>query len=368
MKMPDLSRCAMALAIALFCGLCGCSPSVETPNSSVFANAMEDYQAGNYDAAIAGFEQVIKSNPKDHLAHFQLAVALQDQKKDYLGALAHYRTYLDLRPADDKTTHAADRIQSCKDKLIEDPSRKGGDASVRKASASGKASSTGADKKLVAENARLKAEAARLQKENSNLRYLLSKMGETGKGRTPSLSAEVKKMLAELRVSETEDQPRKAIIPTDTEILDDDSEDGPTLSSAAVKKQIDEVNREETSGPARPTAIQKPDIPSDDLSGPSQPPPIKRPPLIVDHSSEPDPKPVPGGVQSGGLNGLMGGSKKPSGAARPDTYKVQPKETLSDIAERFYGSRKKWRDIQRAHAATVDFDGHVKAGQIIKLP
>ena len=77
MKMPDLSACvAWALAAAFLCGLCGCSQSVDVPNSSLRRNAMEDYQAGRYDAAFAGFEHVLKSDPKDYLSHFQLAVPL----------------------------------------------------------------------------------------------------------------------------------------------------------------------------------------------------------------------------------------------------------------------------------------------------
>ena len=78
-------------------------------------------------------------------------------------------------------------------------------------------------------------------------------------------------------------------------------------------------------------------------------------------------KPVPSGVRGKGIS-LPGGDKKPSGSERPATYKVLPKETLSDIAERYYGSRNKWRDIQKANMTTIPFDGKVRAGQVIKLP
>ena len=105
MKIPEIAaRTAVALAAACLCGLLGCGQAVDTPSSSDRANAMEDCQAGRYDAAIAGFERILKSDPKDHLAHFQLASLLQEQRKDYLGALVHFRLYLDMRPADDKTT------------------------------------------------------------------------------------------------------------------------------------------------------------------------------------------------------------------------------------------------------------------------
>ena len=362
MKMFDLCRTVAGVLAVAVLGLYGCNQQVDTNNSSVRANAMEDYQAHRYDAAIAGFEHVLKNDPRDYLAHFQLAVLLQDERKDYLGAIVHYSLYLDMRPPEDKTPQAASRIEACKDMLVAEHARKTSGAPVNKTAASGEAS-----KKQAAENARLSSEVARLQKENKNLRYLLSSLGESGKGRAANLSAEAKKLLAELRVSESEEPRRRSIIPTDKELLEDDGDDGPLVSSPAVKEQISKVKREESSGPARPSAIQKPALPPDELSGPTSPPPIKKPPLIVDNSSEPDPKPVPG-VAHGGLNGLLGGVKKPSEAARPDSYVVQPGDTLMTIAARFYGSRHKWRDIREANKATIPLNGSVRAGQTIKLP
>ena len=365
MKMRDLSgRVAGALAVAVLCGLCGCNQQVDTPNSSVRANAMEDCQAGRYDAAIAGFEHVLKNEPKDYLAHFQLAVLLQDERKDYLGAIVHYSLYLDMRPPEDKTPQAASRIEACKDMLLAEHARKTGSVPVRKASAG----APEVDKKQVAENTRLSTEVARLQKENKNLRYLLSSLGESGKGRAANLSTEAKKLLAELRVSETEAPRRKLIIPTDKELLEDEGDDGPLVSSSAVKDEISKVKRAETSEPARPPVIKKPVLPADELSGPTQPPPIRKPPLIVDRTPDPDPKPVPGAATGGGLNGLLGGGKKPSDAARPDSYVVQPGDTLMTIAMRFYGSRHKWRDIREANKTTIPLNGSVRAGQSIKLP
>ena len=106
------------------------------------------------------------------------------------------------------------------------------------------------------------------------------------------------------------------------------------------------------------------------MSGPAQPPPIKKPPLIIDRSTESDPKPAAsaGVAHSGGLNGLLGGVKKPASPSRPDTYVVQPGDTLMTIASRFYGSRSKWRDIREANKATIPLNGSVRAGQTIKLP
>ena len=345
MKTTELFRwTAGAFAVAFLCGPCGCTPSVDTPTSSVRANAMEDYQAGRFDAAIAGFEHVLKSDAKDWMAHFQLAQLLQNERKDYLGAIVHFKLYLDMRPPDDKTTLAADRIEECKNMLLADHARKNGAVPTRAPSPAA------ADKKLTEDNARLTAELARLRSENKNLRYLLASLGEADKGRPSSLGAEAKKILAELRVApDAEEARRRSIIPTDKELLEDDSDDGPLVSSSSVKDQISKMKRDEASDATRP-------------------PVIKKPPVIVDNSSEPDPKPVPGAARSGALDGLLGGGKKTSDAARPSTYVVQNGDTLMTIAARFYGSRSKWRDIQKANIATISADGRVKAGQTIKLP
>ncbi len=356
------SEIAATLAIACLCGLLGCSQAVDTPSSSVRANAMEDYQAGRFDAAIAGFEHVLKSDPKDYLAHFQLATLLQEQRKDYLGAIVHFRLYLDLRPADDKTTLAADRIEDCKNMLLGEQTRKKGGASANAAE------TAAASKKQAEENARLSKEVARLSDENKNLRYLLSSLSNAGKGRAPGMTDEVRKMLADLRVQDDEEPRRKSIIPTDKELLEDDGEDGPVVASPEVKAQISKVKREETSGPARPTPIKQPALPPDEFSGAPRPPVIKKPPIIVDNSPEPDPKPVPGGARGGALDGLLGGGKKTPVAARPSVYVIQSGDNLMNIAMRFYGSRSKWRDIQKANMTTIPADGRVKAGQTIKLP
>ena len=364
MKMPDFSASiAGALAAAVLLGLCGCSRELDVPNtSSVRANAMEDYQAGRIDAAIAGFQHVLKNDPKDYLAHFQLATLLQEQRKDYQGALVHFCLYLDMRPAEDKTTLAADRIEQCRNMMLAEQSRKNGGAPARASVA------PDVGKKQAEENARLSAEVAKLRNENKNLRYLLSSLGETGKGRAASLSAEAKKMLAELRVSETDETSRRPIIPTDKELLEDDGDDGPLVGSPEVKDQISKVTRGEASATIRPRVIQKPALSPDETSGPTEPPPIKKPPLIVDRSPGTDPKPVAGAPRSNPLDGVLGGGKKPSSAARPDTYVVQPGDTLTTIAARFYGSRGKWRDIRDANRTTISSDGRVNAGQTIKLP
>ncbi len=352
---------AVLLAVA---ALCGCDKEPKAQNSSIFSNAMEDYQAGRLEPAEAGFKNVLKENPSHYLAHFQLATLLQDNRKDYIGALIHYQAYLDARPETDKTTLAQDRSARCKDLLIAEYAQKAGVRPQR--------DGNGADiRKLESDNARLASELDRVKKENGNLRYLVKNLGSSGAkaaSGSSSISAEAKKLLAELREDGDEKAPSRTIIPTDTELLDDDGESRPLVASKDVKNQIADIKRGERSGPSRPTPIKKPALAKDDVSGPPRPPAIKKPPLIVDNSPAPTPTPTAGSVRTGGLNGLLGGGNKTPASNRPETYVVQPGDTLMHIAARFYGSRSKWRAIQDANKATIPANGDLKVGQTIKLP
>ena len=82
-------------------------------STRLYSNAMDDYRAGRLEAAIKGFERVVLDEPKSYSAHFQLATLLHDVRKDYIGAIAHYRAYLALRPASDKANVATDRVKLC---------------------------------------------------------------------------------------------------------------------------------------------------------------------------------------------------------------------------------------------------------------
>ena len=323
----------------------GSSPSVEPSDSSLLANAQKYYQSGNYEPAIAGFECFLKSNPKHHQAHFQLAVALQEQRKDYLGALVHYRLYLDLCPGGEKASQAAYRMKACKDMLLEEHARKSGRPFLRN-------TRDGEVARLLTEKSHLLTEVATLRVKNENLKAMLGKLEsylDLSDKMFAKLRAEMKKVRAEADESETKVKHCSSLNPTDKAILDDDSDDGPSFSSSEVKAQIAQAKVEDESGPARPPAIVKP-------------------PLIVNSSPGPDPKPVTSGVCGKGLDSMTGGGKKPSGSERPDTYTVQPGDVLQSIAERFYGDKSKWRDIKRANMDSIPADGRVKVGQIIKLP
>jgi tetratricopeptide (TPR) repeat protein len=54
-------------------------------------------QIGNWSAAASQFEEVLRREPKNAQAHFNLAMA-QEQQQQFAGAMAHYRSALEYRP------------------------------------------------------------------------------------------------------------------------------------------------------------------------------------------------------------------------------------------------------------------------------
>lgn len=71
--------------------------------SSLYRQAIAAEQAGNLEESVRLFHKVLLEEPKSFSAHFQLATLLQDYKKDYIGAIHHFRAYLALRPDSDKS-------------------------------------------------------------------------------------------------------------------------------------------------------------------------------------------------------------------------------------------------------------------------
>jgi len=57
-----------------------------------------------------------------------------------------------------------------------------------------------------------------------------------------------------------------------------------------------------------------------------------------------------------------------STAAAPRRHTIQPGDTLSKIAQQYYGNRAKWRDIYAANRDVMKNEGDLKAGMVLKLP
>lgn len=345
MKMLKLtfSLALMTLFAGLFVGCERASTLSEIEDKEratrLYMNAMDDYRAGRLDAAIKGFERVVLDEPKSYSAHFQLATLLHDVRKDYIGAISHYRDYLALRPASDKATVAIDRAKLCETLLAAD---------IIKKAAVGPETIKKENEKLTAERDELAAKVSKLsvaledaertiaglKRDNASQHALLTKLASADDdGKRPDTA---KAALAELKAIEAEES-RRRVKPTDAELLDDDDEKPSVAGHAAeIAKYRAEADREE----------------KDDL---------KTRFVVRDKSA---------GKKDGSspLKNAVWRKPKPAIPDRPSSYTVQEGDTLFAISTRFYGNASKWRAIRELNKATVPMDGRLRAGQILRLP
>ena len=353
---------ALLLGMAVLAAGCGRNMSISEIEakeraSRLYQTAMEDLQAGRTDPAIRGFEHVLSQEPGNYSAHFQLATLLQDIKKDYISAIAHYRAYLMFRPASDKATVASDRMRMCDTLLGAEYLRKAGGRATEKLSE---------ENSKLAENVRkLKEQVKDLEKKlaqaqdeveqlkdekKRRLKTLHSIGTEAEKGTSPRKGLVTKEELAKLKAMDGERQ-RRRLRPSDAELLDDDAlpEDRPLLAEAKRLKAESERDEEDT--PRAEKAAAQASAPSAKAKTPVAPAAATA---------------TAGG---GPLDSFWSKNtqQKPAGS-RPETYVVQPGDTLFKIAKRFYGSANKWRDIREANKAVISSDGRVKVGQEIRLP
>lgn len=330
-------------------------------STSLYKNAIDDFQAGRVDAAIKGFERVVFYEPKSYSAHFQLATLLQDVRKDYISAIAHYRNYLAHRPASDKATVALDRVKACETMLQAEMVRKAGGSASSKIAADNERLTAECDdlKKKVArlegDLEKARRTISRLQGEAERRSQLLAKLGESFEGKVTK-DAAMKDALAQLK-EEKDEIRRRRLQPTDAELLDEEDD----VSAADARKTADlkeakKLAQLDDDVPARPTASTKA-LAASAVAGADA---VGAKPAAVA-------KPAAG--KTGGFDALFGSKKtKGSAAARPETYTVQEGDTLFKIATRFYGSSHKWRSIQDANRSIVPADGRLRIGMVLRLP
>lgn len=297
-----------------------------------YRSAVADYTAGRLDAATSGFEKAVRMNPSNASARFQLACLLQDHRKDYFGAACNYREFLLLDPDGDKATLAKTRTAMCEKLLAMEYADRNKDA-VAKEMADLHARAADAEQKvssLTAELESSKKKIAALESENARIRRNLHSLGEDeDEAKTPRA---VKNILDD----DGDDDIRRGI--SAARSLGDDEESGDRMKNL---KDAIALNAEEEANAGGPA-----------LLGTHTDEEKASPKKVSDIFARPRPA----------QEGESGLEKK------PEFYTVAEDDTLMKIAARFYGTRTAWKKIQEANRTTISVDGHIKAGQTIRLP
>lgn len=154
----------------------GCSNKVKGPNaenSQEFQAANSAERMENYDEAIRLYNATIDGYRDAALAHLQLAIILHERKKDYLGAIFHYRRYIETagKGGERSFTVISNRIAKAEELLSADYVRRisAGESSVgvRNATTVSELNARvsileGEKKTLLSSNETLRAEVRRL--------------------------------------------------------------------------------------------------------------------------------------------------------------------------------------------------------------
>ena len=321
---------------------------------------MDDLQAGRIDVAIKGFERVTLDEPRSYSAHFQLATLLQDSKKDYLGAINHYRAYLSLRPSSDKAPVADERLKQCESLYEREVLRKAGGSRAEKLEEINlklEAEKKEIEEKLVSVEKELeeaRKQTASLLVQTQKQARLLDKLSSveesTGK------PANISEALAKIR---EEDAARKASgQPSDEELIDGavpvvkfaKTDDFASIKTDLAKEAADVGDVRAAYDANEKRRLQK--------FGNK---------VASSNSSSAAGKSTGKGM-FGDSDNLFGKKKKKNAPSIPATYTVQEGDTLFKISEKFYGSSSYWRAIRESNKAIVSTDGRVKTGQVLKLP
>ena len=284
--------------------------------------AMADYSAGRLDAAISGFEKVLRSEPGNTSARFQLACLLQDRRHDNLGAFCNYREYLQQVPDSDKAKMAKERLAICERALAEELAKKMnliGDSAIAEEIEHSRKELADMKKKKDEVAAKLKESvegASKLKSENERLRKLLASLGGESGG-----------------------APEKTDVVSSVKDLLDDEPAAPTVAALdeakllnALAEADDDVGTASSLLPTQAADAKEKKKASEDAAKKAK----------AEREAKKD--------------------------AIPDTYVVQEGDTLYKIALRFYGRTSAWKMIREANKETITTDGRVRTGQTLKLP
>ena len=112
----DRGRVIGGLAALLLGVFAGCGQDVgrmdaDEMRDPLMRRAAAKTAEGDIDYAIDLYRKTLDIAPRTARASLNMAILLQDEKADYIGAIYHYRRYLDLRPDTDKRDLIENRIR-----------------------------------------------------------------------------------------------------------------------------------------------------------------------------------------------------------------------------------------------------------------
>jgi len=297
--------------------------------SPLIRRALEREQIGDLDEAIKTYEEVLQESPKLVSAHFHLALLLQDYRKDYMGAIYHYRQYERLRPDSEKKALLRDRTRVCQQLLVAQLLSNGDVAISRK-------------------QLELMAEIDKLNKRLSQV-----------EGEKAALSEQKDALAQQLAEQSSETERLRRLL--DRVIPAGSGEDArprsvlPRLDPATSALVTPRTTPSPTPTPRRATISDPGSEPA--ATKPTAPRVTPEPPPLL-QSTEPasvDPE------------AAAAHTTAPVSAATR-TYVAQPGDSVYRIAERVYGDPEQWKKIRDANKDRLGPGNQIRAGQVLVIP
>ena len=323
MKTTSRLIALLALSCLMACDSRTASEFKQERASRQYQAAMDDYTAGRLDAAVKGFEKVLRADPSNTSARFQLACLLQDSRHDNLGAFCNYREYLQQAPDSDKAKMAKERLAICERALAEELAKK---------------MNLIGDSAIAEEIEHSRNELAAMKKKNDEL---LAKLKDSA-GAVSELKGEnerLRKLLASL-AGESGGTPEKADIVSSVKDLLDDEPAAPTVTALDEAKSLNALAEADDGDVGTASSLL-----------PTQAADAKEKKKASEDAAK-----------------KAKAEREAKKDAIPDTYVVQEGDTLYKIALRFYGRTSAWKMIREANKETITTDGRVRTGQTLKLP
>lgn len=342
-----MKRCDILFAAALLFAFAGCDGSTSAEyrqerSDENYQRGVNEYRAGRIDEAVKYLSEAIRSSPANASARFQMAVILQEAKKDYLGALCNYTEYIRIAEDRDKASIARDRKIICEKLLLAALAADNGigvDRNAVKELETAKADLAVAEKRIAELTAKNEKDAKRLgtlERENASLSRMLKRLGDT---EDESVSARPAKIARPASSIQDNAQTSLAVKTAAAAAVDASEKEKPLALNPEAKALFEQ---EEEEGRASGSSI------------------LPQAPRVKGAAKE-----TAGNKPETSPNAFY---KTPGNVARPEFYIVEHGDTLMKIAKKFYGDKSAWKKIREANKSVVPVSGGVKAGDKLRLP
>ena len=110
------------LFLIIFLIFAGCNYNTRTSQDDrkdpYFLRAMDQLEHRDYNGAYDSFTRALEKSPHNAAAHYEMGILCEDQRKDYISAIYHYRKYLSLKDGIESDRVIEDRVTACMRELV----------------------------------------------------------------------------------------------------------------------------------------------------------------------------------------------------------------------------------------------------------